>query len=318
MSNHLLLPPRQATIKVNRGCNSLCAYCYAWKDKSSRKEVPLDGYLKVIDQLAEIGVQNISFTGGEPLLRSDLEQMAVEAQMFGIYSGIITNGLLLTPERYHTLYSAGVRYFNISLDSLDPVIYKDLRGVPLQRVLEHILAVSDEIQNNDGYITLICVVNRLNLPTLPELACFAYSHRMRLMLQPVQSVTSHPEDKTDQHLLPWQFRLDDFLWVSDVIDRLIKNECYNTIGNPQEYLRQIPGYLCRKADAQDGGCAVGYTDVIIDDNLSLRPCWRLPGVANLEDIDLRDAWTSSAFMTARSNMKKGVCPSCWLLYKGRM
>jgi MoaA/NifB/PqqE/SkfB family radical SAM enzyme len=318
MTNFPWMHPQQATIKVNRGCNSLCVYCYAWKEKKTRKELSLDKFLHLIDELSELSVQTIAFTGGEPLLRSDIEEMASRAQKSEIRTGVITNGLLLTPERYDALYFAGVRSFSISLDTIEPEIYQHLRGVPLERVLKNILSASKKVQSNDAYITLLCVVNRLNLPTLPELARFAYKNDMRLMLQPVQSVTSHPKDKTDEHLQPWQFGPDDLPWVKEIIQHLMENDYQKAIGNPQDYLQRIPSYLCGDILINGTGCEVGYTDVNIDDNLSLRPCWRLPAVGNLQETSLNVAWTSSAFAASRRNMKEGACPSCWLLYRGRL
>ena len=74
--------------------------------------------------------------------------MADQSQKYGIHTGVITNGLLLTPERYDALYTSGVRYFNILLDTIDPVIYRLLRGVPLERVLKNLLSASQKIQTN--------------------------------------------------------------------------------------------------------------------------------------------------------------------------
>lgn len=317
LTNSPWVSPRQATIKVNSNCNSLCIYCYAWKEKQPKKELLLKEYLQLIDELSDLGIQTITFTGGEPLLRQDIEQMIHRAQQHNISTGVITNGLLLTPGRYDSLYEAGLRYFNISLDTIEPTIYKNLRGVSLERVISNILSISKKNQKSDAYITLICVISRLNLQTIPELTHFAFENKIRLMLQPVQSVTSRPTNKTDNHLHPWQFRQDDLPWVKETIHQLMENEFNEVIGNPPNYLLEIPSYLCRNQQTIiSKGCDVCYTDINIDEELSLRPCWRLPSVGNLQEISLKDAWTSSAFARSRRLMKKGSCPSCWLLYRG--
>ncbi len=252
-------------------------------------------------------------------MRSDLEQMANQAQKLGIRTGIITNGLMLFPERYDALYLSGTKYFNISLDTIDPTIYKILRGVPLERVLRNLLSVSQKIQeNDDAFITLLCVVNRLNLSKLPELAYFAQTNNMRLMLQPIQSVTSLPKTRSDEHLQPWQFSQNDLSMVQDAIENLLSSEHRVAIGNPKEYLLAIPSYVCGDIQFHNTGCNVGYTDINIDENLSLKPCWRLPAIADLQENNLKTAWFSPSFAAARRNMKIGNCPSCWLLYRERL
>lgn len=93
------------------------------------------------------GVQKIRLTGGEPLLRRDLERLvAMLARIRGVEDiALTTNGALLTREKAHALRDAGVNRITISLDSLDDAVFRRMNDVdfPVTRVLEAIDAAEE-------------------------------------------------------------------------------------------------------------------------------------------------------------------------------
>jgi len=110
--------PILAQIIPTRRCNLDCAYCNEY-DKVSAP-VPLDAMLRRIDKLAELGCSIITLSGGEPTLHPDLEAIISRIRRRGAISTLITNGLLLTPERIRMLNLAGLDYLQISIDNLEP------------------------------------------------------------------------------------------------------------------------------------------------------------------------------------------------------
>ena len=81
-------------------CNQRCSYCDVWKYR--KEELDLPQVEKIIDELSCLGTKWISFTGGEPLLRSDLESIIAYAKSKNIYVSVSTNGVLV-PEKINIL-----------------------------------------------------------------------------------------------------------------------------------------------------------------------------------------------------------------------
>ncbi len=126
--------PILAQIVPVRRCNLDCSYCNEY-DKTSAP-VPLEAMLGRIDRLGELGTTIITLSGGEPTLHPDLDALIRRIRERGAIATLITNGLLLTPERIRGLNRAGLDYLQISIDNVvpDDVSKKSLRV--LDRKLE--------------------------------------------------------------------------------------------------------------------------------------------------------------------------------------
>jgi MoaA/NifB/PqqE/SkfB family radical SAM enzyme len=87
--------PEVVHLEISARCNLDCPYCYAEKDEA---ELPREKWEGIIDRLADAGVFQVTFGGGEPLLREDLPWLAERARKRGLDVNMTTNGLLV-PER---------------------------------------------------------------------------------------------------------------------------------------------------------------------------------------------------------------------------
>jgi MoaA/NifB/PqqE/SkfB family radical SAM enzyme len=101
-----------------RRCNIDCGYCNEY-DKVS-PPVPLDVLLARIDKLAELRTSVVAFSGGEPLLHPQLDDLIRHIRRRGMMAGLITNGFLLSDERIKALNAAGLDYMQISIDNVVP------------------------------------------------------------------------------------------------------------------------------------------------------------------------------------------------------
>ena len=107
---------------TTRACNLNCIHCYARAvHRSNERELTTEQGLNLIDDLATFGVPVILLSGGEPLLRPDLTELARYAVDKGMRAVISTNGTLIDEEKATTLKDAGVSYVGISLDGLENV-----------------------------------------------------------------------------------------------------------------------------------------------------------------------------------------------------
>ncbi len=114
--------------EVTLRCNARCGFCDYWKTESSAKAHEVKSF---VDAAKYFNPMMITYTGGEPTLRRDLEDIvgAVDRAVKVQYSTLITHGGMLTAERAQSLWEAGIHQFNISLDYLD-TRHDDARGIP--------------------------------------------------------------------------------------------------------------------------------------------------------------------------------------------
>ncbi len=131
--------PVMAHIIPIRRCNLSCTYCNEYDDFS--KPIPMETMIRRLDHLADLGTTIITFSGGEPLLHPDLDELIAHIRKRKIIAGLITNGYLLTADRVKRLNSAGLDHMQISIDNVmpDDVSKKSLKVLDkkLQILAEH-------------------------------------------------------------------------------------------------------------------------------------------------------------------------------------
>ncbi|RJQ74628.1 MAG: 12,18-didecarboxysiroheme deacetylase [Desulfobacteraceae bacterium] len=107
---------------VTRGCNLKCVHCYAHATEgASGGELSTAEGCRVIDDLAAFGAPVLLFSGGEPLVRKDLPELAEYAVAKGMRAVISTNGTLIDQKTARVLKKIGLSYVGISLDGMQPV-----------------------------------------------------------------------------------------------------------------------------------------------------------------------------------------------------
>lgn len=169
-------------ISVTDRCDERCLYCMpegyrGWARRADHLTV--DELVRVVEAATEAGFRKFRLTGGEPLIRKDIVEIARRVwDLTGVQTlGISTNGTHLA-DLAEELKRAGVRSVNISLDSLDSAVYRRLTGGSLDRVLAGIdaaLAAGFEV------VKLNCVLLKgINDGQLRPLADFAAERGMPL------------------------------------------------------------------------------------------------------------------------------------------
>ncbi len=153
LTDRLDRPLRDLRVSVTDRCNFRCVYCMPKEvfDKNYRflpkaELLSYEEILRVVQAAASLGVQKIRLTGGEPLVRRDLEVLVSGIRnVTGITDlSMTTNASLLTPSRAASLRDAGLQRVTVSLDAMDDETFKRVNdvGVPVQRVLDGIDAAS--------------------------------------------------------------------------------------------------------------------------------------------------------------------------------
>ncbi len=217
VADRLGRPLRDLRISVTDRCNFRCPYCMPkavfgpGHPFLPRAELlTFEEITRIVTVAASLGVTKVRLTGGEPLLRRDLERLvAAVAAVDGITDlALTTNGVLL-PAKAQALRDAGLRRVTVSLDAVDEQTFQAMNdmGVPLARVLDGIAAAQAA-----GFapVKLNTVVKRgVNDTGLVELARFARDHRLLARFIEYMDVgTSNG------------WRLDDVVPAAEVVERI--------------------------------------------------------------------------------------------------
>jgi pyrroloquinoline quinone biosynthesis protein E len=159
--------------EVTHRCPLHCVYCSNPIEMQNReRELPTESWVRAVRQAAEIGCYHVHFTGGEPLLRTDIEDLIAAARDAGLYTNLITSGLGLTERRLKALVEAGLDHIQLSVQDSEEERANDFAGSPAHRQK---LRAAERIHHHRIAFTLNLVVHRENLDRLPELIAFAES-----------------------------------------------------------------------------------------------------------------------------------------------
>jgi radical SAM protein with 4Fe4S-binding SPASM domain len=123
--------PRLIFWEVTKGCNLRCIHCRATATElSSPSDLPTKMALEIIDQIAAEANPILVLSGGEPLYRSDIFQLARYGTDKGLRVALATNGTLVTKDVARQIADAGVKRVSISLDGADAATHDTFRGIP--------------------------------------------------------------------------------------------------------------------------------------------------------------------------------------------
>ncbi len=220
--------------EVTLRCNARCGFCDYWKTDPGARASELKSFA---DAARYFNPMVVTFTGGEPLLRRDLEELvsAVSRAIRLKYITLITHGGMLSPERGKALWDAGVNQFNISLDYLDGR-HDTARGIPglTAKILATVTAMR---ANGIDSIRFNTVIKDDNLDQL-----FPIVERAAALGCGVNfSVYTDSKNGNRDHLVASSHQRD----LDDAVHQLLefKRRRRGVITNSDYYLEQIPRYV---------------------------------------------------------------------------
>jgi MoaA/NifB/PqqE/SkfB family radical SAM enzyme len=220
--------------EVTLRCNARCGFCDYWKTPAETKADELKSFA---DAARYFNPMLVTFTGGEPLLRRDLEDIvsAVDKAVRLKYVTLITHGGMLTPERGRSLWDAGINQLNISLDYLDER-HDRARGIPglVDKIMRNVDAMRAGGIDNIRFNT---VIKDDNLDQIVPILQRAQSLGCGVNL----SVYTDSKNGNQTHLL----RDEQLAEVDALVAELLafKRRRRGVITNSDYYLEQIPRYV---------------------------------------------------------------------------
>lgn len=206
-------PPRLVAWEVTRRCNLSCRHCRAAANKGPYPgELSTEKCFQVLDEIAEVGKPIVILTGGDPMLRENVYEIAEYGTKLGLKMVMSPCGTLLNEENARRLKKAGIDRVSISVDGATAETHDDFRRVPgafadAMKGIESAKSAGIEIQINT-------TVTKVNLAELPDILKLAID---------IDAVAFHPfllvptgrgKELADQELSPEQYE-ETLNWVYD-------------------------------------------------------------------------------------------------------
>ncbi|HTW38499.1 MAG TPA: pyrroloquinoline quinone biosynthesis protein PqqE [Steroidobacteraceae bacterium] len=163
--------PYTLVAELTYACPLRCVYCSNPLDYARHGDgLDTEDWLRVLREAEELGVVQLNLTGGEPLLRKDLESLVAEAERLQLYTNLITSGIPLTRERLATLRHLGLDNVQVSVQDVTAAGAERIAG---RRALERKLQVARWVKELGLPLTLNIVLHRENLARVPEMIALA-------------------------------------------------------------------------------------------------------------------------------------------------
>ena len=296
--------PLWVNAEITYKCPLHCVFCYNPVDFAARSdELSTDDWLRVLGEARALGAVQLGLSGGEPLLRDDLETIVAEARRLGFYSNLLTSGVGFSAERAAALKAAGLDHVQLSFQDSTREMNDFLSHT---KTFELKNRVARLIKDQGWPMVMNVVIHRLNIDHIDriigmaaelgaeylELAntqYYSWAFENRAALLPTREQLRRAEEVTDR----WRAKLGDRMRLFFV----------------------APDYHEGKAKKCVNGWGSMFLTVAPDGTaLPCHTARMLPGVAfpNLREAGLREIWfDSDGFNRFRgTGWMKEPCASC--------
>ena len=296
--------PMWLTLELTYRCPLQCPWCSNPLDFDKFKdELTTEEWKKVLREGRKMGALQLGFTGGEPMLRNDLEELVAYSEELGYYTNLITSGVGLTPERLQALKEAGLKQIQLSVQSSNKELSRKLVGVD---VFETKMAVFEDIKAQ-GFPMV------LNIPI-----CKQNIGETREMLEMAERLEVEYIEFANVQYYNWaMLNRDEFLPSIEQINEAeaIVKEFRERLGNKMQIYFVIPDYF----DDRPKACMNGWGSIhlTIGPNGDALPCQEARVIKGLEFPNVRDEpldsiWNNSSVFNAYrgDDWMKEPCKSC--------
>lgn len=299
-------PPSSVFWDITRNCNLKCLHCYNFHEYDHNEELSADEAKRVLEEMSIFGVESISFSGGDPLMRKDFLEIVRHAAGLNFKSvGVATNGTLIDRDIARQLKLPNT-HVQISIDGDVAEIHDSMRGVKgsFDKAVNGIKLLIEE-----GVNTSVCTTaTRLNVDRVPNIIQLmkdlcVENYRVQGMVPIGRGKMSEKELK----LAPDRMKK----LVEYLENEGIHITSYNFTLKPPP---TEPVDFCGS-----GACSAASTSCSITPEGNVVPCtyfWGLNG-ENLRDHTFQWIWENSALLnyyrSISLNEIKGICRECkWL------
>jgi PqqA peptide cyclase len=298
-------PPLALLAEITYRCPLQCPYCSNPLElQRAKQELDTETWLRVLGEAAELGVLQVHFSGGEPTARTDLEQLVAGASRLGLYTNLITSGVLLNEAKIAAFAKAGLEHVQLSFQDAEAAGGDRIGGYKGGH--ERKIQVARLVRKAGLPLTLNLVVHRHNLDHLEdmiEMAVDLDAHRVE-----IAHVQYYGWGLTNRAaLMPTRKQVENATAVV--------NEARERLKGVLIFDYVVPDYYARRPKSCMGGWGQRFLN--INPAGKVMPCHAAETIPGLEfksvrDNNLSEIWTNSeAFRRFRGvEWMPEPCRSC--------
>jgi len=304
-SNITQTQPLWLLAEITYRCPLHCAFCYNPTDYADHttNELNTDEWIKVLRDARKMGALQLGISGGEPLLRDDIEDIVTEANQLGYYSNLITSGVGLTEKRIDAFKAGGLDHIQLSMHDITEEISNFVTDTKTFKLKQKVAAM---IKDRGYPMVLNVVIHRYNIGHIKEI------------LEMAEKLGADYVELANTQYYGWSLiNRNQLMPTKEQIDEAekITNEFRDYIGNKMKIFFVVPDYYAERPKK----CMNGWGEVfmIVTANGDVLPCHSarvLPNIdfPNVKNDQLNEIWyDSSAFNKYRGDdWMKEPCRSC--------
>ena len=296
--------PSLISWNLTKKCNLRCPHCYMEAGRKAEDELATEECLELIGEMKALGTEMLILTGGEPLLRKDIYEIARYASDQRIWVVMGTNGVLITDRVAEKMVACGVKGVGISIDSLDPAKHNSFRGGP--DAWEYSVKALDICRAHGLEVLVQTTIMDMNYAEVPRLIEFArekgaWSFNLYFLVQ-----TGRGQEMNDLSAEGTEEMLSYLVGVQDQHKpMLVRSKC-------APHFKRI-SYERGLGGLESGGCMAGSEYCRITPEGNVTPCPYMTVVAgNLRETSFTEIWESSPVLLQLRDARnlKGRCGVC--------
>jgi len=309
--------------EVTRRCNLRCVHCRCSSDEtSSDGDFTTDEGKRLLSEIAEFAKPVVVLSGGEPLLRDDIFELASFGTSLGLRMCMATNGALVDDEVCRRMDEADIKMVSLSLDGSTAAIHDDFRRCP--GAFEGVVRAAETFRRNGRKFLINSSFTKRNQADIPDVFRLAKSLGATawylFMIVPTgrgQEIMDELISKEDyEEILEWHYRQE-----KDEDEILMRPTCaphYYRIA-PQMARAEGVALQRRSLSFSTGGgkgCIAAQSICLIDCFGNVKPCSYFPRIAgNVKETPLREIWENSPLFRELRDFTqyKGKCGACEFL-----
>ncbi len=291
--------------EVTYRCPLHCAFCYNPTDynKHTQNELSTEHWIKALREARKMGAIQLGISGGEPLLRDDIEEIVIEAKKLGYYSNLITSGVGLTEKRIQAFKEGGLDHIQLSMHDITEEINNFITNTKTFELKKKVAAM---IKNHGYPMVLNVVIHRYNIGHMKEI------------LEMAEALGADYIELANTQYYGWSLvNRSQLMPLKEQVEEAerITNEFREKAGSKMKIFFVVPDYFGDRPKK----CMNGWGEVfmIVTANGDVLPCHSARVLPEMEFPNVRDhgldyAWKDSpAFNKYRGDAwMKEPCRTC--------
>ncbi|HEX8947374.1 MAG TPA: radical SAM protein [Dissulfurispiraceae bacterium] len=313
--------PKWIAWEITRRCNLRCVHCRSSSELVVKEhpDFPTGEAFRVLDDISGYAKPVIVLSGGEPLLRQDVFEIAKYGTEKGLRMCLATNGMLVTGEICGKIKASGIRIVSLSLDGSTEEVHDNFRNV--QGAFKGILNAAKLFKEHGIEFIINSSFTGRNQEEIPkvyklakELGATAWYMFMIVPTGRGEEIMNELISKEDyEEILDWHYDME-----KDEHDMLVRPTCaphyYRVVlQRSREDKKKFQRRTLKFSTGGSKGCIAGQLICLIDVDGNVLPCSYFPKSAgNVREQSFKDIWEHSELFEDLRDFKKykGKCGSC--------